>query len=203
MVSVDELGIEILSTEVTQELFEIVTGKNPSTYEGDFLPVHCISYDVDSDNAIVEFCNKLIEMKGLQSVYVLDEYGYVNQDFTANGFRLPTKDEWEAAAKGKKEFKYSGSDNLEDVAWYRVNSGMRIHPVAQKKSNEYGLYDMNGNILERTCDDYSLISRYFMGGCWYSDASDCYSKQCNGIFNDEAYGFRIVCKKGALEKEVE
>ncbi len=195
MVNIEELGIQILSTEVTQELFEIVTGNNPSTYKGDFLPVHCISYDDDSGKAIMEFCNKLSEMKGLQAVYSLDEYGYIFQDLKANGFRLPTKDEWLFAAKGNEDYEYAGSNNIDDVCWYKRNSGMRIHPVAQKKGNGYGIFDMNGNILERTCSESGFYHQFFMGGCWYSDDYDCHSKQNEGIFDDEAYGFRIVCKK--------
>lgn len=194
MIKIKELGIEILSTEVTQDLFETVTGKNPSTYKGDFLPVHCIHYDVPSDEAIIDFCNKLSEIKGLEPVYHYDERGNVKQDFSANGFRLPMKDEWLFAANGNEDYEYAGSNDLDEVGWYKGNSGMRIHPVAQKKANGFGLYDMNGNVLERTCNDFAFYMRFFMGGCWYNNKSDCWSKQCDGTYKNEAYGFRIVCK---------
>lgn len=85
---------------------------------------------------------------------------------------MPTVEEWRYAAKGGQEFKYSGSDNLDEVGWYRENSGGKIHPVAQKKPNGYGLYDMNGNVLEWCWDSspsYSY-SRYYCGGSWFNDA---------------------------------
>ena len=73
------------------------------------------------------------------------------------GGRLPTEAEWEYAAKGGKatqHFIYSGSNNLDEVAWYVSNSGGRIHDVGEKKPNELGIYDMSGNVWEYTADYY-------------------------------------------------
>ncbi len=74
--------------------------------------------------------------------------GQITMNEKANGYRLPTFEEWEYAAKGGENYTYSGSDNIDEVAWHYGNSDVRIQPVAQKKANGYGLYDMSGNVEE-------------------------------------------------------
>ena len=119
-------------TVVTQELWEAVMGSNPSEFKGPKQPVENVSWD-DCQT----FINKLNEKTG-------------------KTFRLPTEAEWEYAARGGKKSKgytYSGSNTLDDVAWYGKNSNNTTHEVALKTPNELGIYDMTGNVWE-WCQDW-------------------------------------------------
>ena len=157
-------------TEVTQALWKAVMGNNPSTFKGDNLPVESVSW-----NDCQKFISKLNSMTGLD-------------------FRLPTEAEWEFAARGgnrSNHYQYSGSDNLDDVAWYGSNSGGETHAVATKNPNELGLYDMSGNVREWCSDWYGGYSsssqsnpkgpsssgsyRVNRGGSWGNDAGGCRS----------------------------
>lgn len=110
--------------------------------------------------------NAYSEYKGLEPVYYRgtavwrddsSTSGTFKWDRTKNGFRLPTECEWEYAAGGGKLVEtrtiYSGSNNIDDVAWYSSNSGDEAHPVGTKKPNQLGIYDMSGNASE-WCYDY-------------------------------------------------
>lgn len=117
--------------EVTQALWQAVMGNNPSEFKGANNPVNKVKWgDVHA------FIGKLNELTG-------------------QNFRLPSEAEWEFAARGGnwgQVYQYSGSDNIDEVAWYKGNSGSKIHEVGLKKPNELGIYDMTGNVEEWCMD---------------------------------------------------
>ena len=155
-------------TEVTQALWQAVMGNNPSLFKGDNLPVERVRW---------ENCQTFISK--------------LNQ-LTGRHFRLPTEAEWEYAARGgnkSRGYKYSGSNNIDDVAWYtKTTNDKGTRDVKTKQANELGLYDMSGNVWE-WCQDWmgnysssaqtnptgpsSGSNRVYRGGCWYYDAKHC------------------------------
>jgi formylglycine-generating enzyme required for sulfatase activity len=193
--------------EVTQKEWVEVMGSNPSYFEGDTLPVECVSwYDA------IEYCNKRSVKEGLTPAYTVNGTN-VTWDRNANGYRLPTEAEWEYAARGgskSKGYEYSGSSSVDGVAWYNGNSGNKTHPVKTKSANELGLYDMSGNVYEWCWDWYdsygseaqtdptgasSGTHRVFRGGSWYDVAAGVRSAFRNGSTpSNRGYilGFRLV-----------
>ena len=207
MVKIPGTNFEMLQTEVTQELYESIMGENPSEFIGKNYPVEYVSwYDA------IYFCNKLSVAKGYEPVYSVNgntnikawNYiphqernirGRIIQNTSANGYRLPTEEEWQYAAKGGQDYTYAGSNEIDEVAWYEENSNDKTHPVAQKKENGYGLYDMSGNVCEWCWDSYYDSERGFCGGSW-NDYDNCeVSSGSSGYyayFQSYIIGFRIV-----------
>ncbi|MCR5045628.1 MAG: SUMF1/EgtB/PvdO family nonheme iron enzyme [Treponema sp.] len=186
-VTVDGKAIQVYKTEVTEDLFYgVMNGdynKNPN------IPVSLPMGQGDVLLKVFEFCNKLSEIKGLKPVYKLN--GTFKIDSSANGFRIPTFNEWKFAGKGGEKYKYAGSNNLDDVAWYARNSGGHLHPVAQKKPNGYGLYDMLGNLNELY--HYSGTNFFTLGGGYDEDVPvfNVLNARVPGS-TSKVYGFRIV-----------
>lgn len=170
MTKIPERNIFMGSTEVTQLVYEKVMGKNPASHKGRQFPVESVSwYDA------VEFCNTLSQMYNLKPAYFVDDKKNVAWDQEADGYRLPTETEWEFCSKGGQNYKYSGSDDIDEVAWYSKNSNKSIHAIAEKKANGYGLYDMSGNVFEWCWDPAfeNEKSSYDKGGSYKNKEDTC------------------------------
>ncbi|MFN4889462.1 MAG: SUMF1/EgtB/PvdO family nonheme iron enzyme [Pseudanabaena sp.] len=186
---------------VTQEQYQAVIGNNPSSFRGAQNPVEKVSW-----HDAIAFCQKLSQKTG-QKV------------------RLPSEAEWEYAAKGgnqSKGYEYAGSNNLDELAFYKNNSDSKPHPVGQKKANELVIYDMSGNVWEWCLDDWNdsyqakpdrlknngnepwgnlkthtneHSYRMLRGGSWGSRAYNCRSasrKFDSASYRSHFYGFRVV-----------
>ncbi|MCY2931807.1 MAG: formylglycine-generating enzyme family protein [Planctomycetota bacterium] len=178
--------------EVTQEQYEAVTGRNPSTFKGKQNPVENVSWD-----DAVEFCKKLSQKTG-------------------KTVRLPTEAQWEYACRAGSKTAFSYGDdadyrNLGDYAWNAGNSGGSPHPVGGKKPNAWGLYDMHGNVWEWCADWYAEsyvnpgaldpqgpgagTGRVLRGGGWIYHAPRCRSAHRDWgapDLRDSSDGFRVI-----------
>ena len=174
--------------EVTQEQWKSVMGENRSRFQGPNRPIDNISW---------EDCRRFID-----KVNVL----------LGGVARFPTEAEWEYACRAGSSAAVAGNGQLADMAWYDDNSGSRTHAVGKNQPNDWGFYDMHGNVLEWCADWFSSdISqsvdptgpasgsfRVLRGGCWFFYARDCRSayrlKRDPGIRNC-IYGFRLACSE--------
>ena len=175
--------------EVTQALWKIVMGSNPSNFKGDNLPVENVSW-----NNCQKFISKLNKLTG-------------------KSFRLPSEAEWEYAARGgnkSRGYLYSGSNAIGDVAWYEGNSSFMTHAVGTKQPNELGIYDMTGNVWEWCQDWYDSYSsspqtnptgavsgsyRVDRGGSWNCLARSCRAScrdRCTPDYRNNSCGLRLV-----------
>lgn len=182
-------GFRIGVTEVTQAQWQTVMGTNPSFFKGDDRPVEHISWQ-----DAIKYCQHLSQSENKR-------------------YRLPTEAEWEYACRAGTTTAYSAGDSqaaLATAGWYRANGKNETHSVALKQPNEWGLYDMHGNvgewIAERPEERKSDVNsarldqeekglRDWRGGSWGLNANDCRSASrlsINGTFKNFDIGLRVV-----------
>ena len=164
-------------TEVTQDLYEKVIGKNPSEFKNrPQNPVENVSWE----DAIL-FCNELSKLQGLELCYTKQSTKKFDWlcDFGKNGYRLPEEKEWEYAAKAGTQNRWAGTNDpneLDKYAWFEkdIDHGS-TYPVATKLPNEWGFYDMGGNVDEWCWDKFNPNSKKFSnyrvlrGSCWFGN----------------------------------
>jgi len=161
--------------EVTQAEWITTMGSNPSyNISSANNPVDNVSW-----YNILVYCNKRSIQEGFTPCYTInnstnpDTWGAIpisNNNTTwdavicnwnSNGYRLPTEAKWEFSARGGNtinDYTYSGSNNVEDVAWYSLNSNGFTHQVGTKNPNGLGIYDMSGNVYEWCWDRFSIYN---------------------------------------------
>ncbi len=216
--------------EITQWEWTAIMGSNAAHDYGvgNSYPVYYVSW-----YATLKYCNLRSMAEGLTPVYSIygstdpNNWGEVPTssnanwnaaicNWSSNGYRLPTEAEWEYAARGgidPPDYLYSGSDDINTVAWYEGNNNNNeTKPVGTKASNELGTFDMSGNVWEWVWDRYSStyygsstsnnphgpstgLNRVWRGGGWGDNDGHCrVAKRGSGIPYSEASGiagFRI------------
>ena len=121
----------------------------------------------------VQDCKDFISVLNGQLLTELQKASQTSYAF--DKFELPTEEQWEFVAREgneRSDFRYSGSDEIEEVAWYKRNSDSRVHEIKTKLPNALGVYDMSGNVMEWCKKDNSnqYVTR---GGSWYHNADEC------------------------------
>jgi formylglycine-generating enzyme required for sulfatase activity len=197
--------------EVTQELYQVVMGINPSKWTGSRNSVEMVSWDQAND-----FCRKLTDALRKDKLLAEDEV-----------IRLPSEAEWEYACRAGSTTRYcfgdaassdgleSSAGDLKDYAWFKGNSKGEDPPVGKKKPNAWGLYDMHGYVWEWCADawhpshegastdgkprrDKDVKERVIRGGSWADDADASRSAFRAGKpagTRSDTIGFRCVKAK--------
>ncbi|MGF1580367.1 MAG: formylglycine-generating enzyme family protein [Gemmataceae bacterium] len=200
----------IAKYEVTQELYHVVMGENPSKWKG---PRNSVEMTTWQDSTT--FCKKVTEELRQRKLIAADEE-----------IRLPSEAEWEYCCRAGTTTAYSFGDKVQDLtdyAWYKENSKGNDPPVGVKKPNAWGLYDMHGYIWEWCADDWHpnyknaptnglyrsiprSLKKVIRGGSWATNAAQC---RCAArapmavTGKDDKIGFRCVRAKVRKMKEGE
>lgn len=192
-------GFYLADVPVTQSLYEAIMKTNPSIFkEDDQRPVENLSwYDA------AEFCNKLSDMFWQKRAY--DSSSGYREIPGANGFRMPTAEEWEYAAKAGTENRWAGTNyafELPRYAWWNDPVSQpylsTTMPVAKKLPNDWGFYDMSGNVWEM-CSELTKRPKadaLMKGGCYSSTDADSLRIENTGGASkkdtSKSIGFRIA-----------
>jgi formylglycine-generating enzyme required for sulfatase activity len=179
---------------VTQDLYFEITQTSPSTFKGNKNPVETVSW-----RDAINCCNILSDKTGLKQAYSWNQDREdITYDPAANGYRLATEGEWEYACKaGTTAIRYG---EIDEIAWYKANSGGKTNEVGLKKPNAWGLYDMLGNVWEWCSDIYDEkvygSYRIFRGGGWNDEERGCLAtnrRRSHPVsFKIDDLGFRIA-----------
>jgi formylglycine-generating enzyme len=190
--TVDLSSFKLSKFVVTREDYSLVNQSQFVNAEESNKPVVDVSW-----LEAIEFCNVLSRQAGLKECYAWNPNGDIRCDWNAGGFRLPSEAEWEFACRaGSHEVRYG---ELDDIAWYRENSGSRLHDVGEKHPNTWELYDMIGNIWEWCWDifDAEVYGPYrvFRGGGWSDPPRSCRAscrRKSHPTFCMDDLGFRLA-----------
>ncbi|MUL42012.1 formylglycine-generating enzyme family protein [Streptomonospora sp. PA3] len=189
-------AFRIASHPVTVDQYRAVCGERPAeSAEHPHAPVTGVSW-----SEAVRFCDLLSRAEGLRPCYSAGadpDFADAVCDFSAPGYRLPSEAEWEYACRaGSSGVRYG---ELEDIAWYRENSGGGVRAVATRAPNEWGLHDTIGNVWEWCWDLYDPRVygpyRVFRGGGWNDLPRACRAscrRKSHPMLRTDDLGFRIA-----------
>ncbi|MDP9796154.1 formylglycine-generating enzyme required for sulfatase activity [Catenuloplanes nepalensis] len=180
-------SFRLAALPVTRGLYAEIIGRCPADGGDDRLPVTGVTW---WDTVL--FCNALSARDGLAPVYRVDA-GRMTWDRDADGYRLPSEAEWEHACRAGSSGPHYGP--LDEVAWFRDNSGDRLRTAGGKAPNAWGFHDMLGNVWDWCWDAHDGGYRVMRGGGWFDERWSCRAsarrRSHPSLMLDDA-GFRVA-----------